>query len=82
MSDAMERERLRARMLADVINAAFNPKEGKPTTCFVLLVAEFNRMHGGRVNYISNGNRADVVTMMKEYIARHEGRYSEAGGNA
>ncbi len=41
---------------------------------FVLLVAEFNKIEGGRVNYISNGDRADMIAMLKEYLARVEGR--------
>jgi hypothetical protein len=35
----------------------------------------------GRVNYISNGGRADVVTMLKEITARFEGQ-AEAKGSA
>lgn len=41
---------------------------------FVLLLSEFGKMEGGRVNYISNGERAEMLTMMKEYLARAEGR--------
>ena len=41
---------------------------------FLLLVAEFNKIEDGRVNYISNGERADMIAMMKEYLARLEGR--------
>lgn len=44
---------------------------------FVLLVAEFGVIEGGRVNYVSNGDRADMVAMLREYLARLEGRYVE-----
>lgn len=44
---------------------------------FVLLVAEFDKIEGGRVNYISNGERDDMLTMCREYLARAEGRYAE-----
>lgn len=44
---------------------------------FILLVAEFGKIEDGRVNYISNGERADMIAMMREYLARLEGRYSE-----
>lgn len=44
---------------------------------FVLLVAEFGHTEGGRVNYISNGNRDDMRAMMHETLARMEGRYHE-----
>jgi hypothetical protein len=33
----------------------------------------------GRMNYISNANREDMLTAMKELIARFEGRYEEGG---
>jgi hypothetical protein len=41
---------------------------------FVLLSFEFGKVDGGRVNYISNGARADMIAAMKEWIARAEGR--------
>ena len=31
----------------------------------------------GRVNYIGNGKRSDVLVAMKEVVARWEGRYDE-----
>lgn len=41
---------------------------------FVLLVFPFNSTDG-RCNYISNGaDRRDIVTMMREQIARFEGQ--------
>lgn len=49
----------------------------KPKIGFVLLVAEFGKIEGGRVNYISNGNRPDMLAMCREYLARAEGRYQE-----
>lgn len=48
---------------------------------FVLLTAHFGDIEGGRVNYISNGERPDIITMMKELIARFEGRYSDQEGH-
>lgn len=43
-------------------------------TGFVLLVFPFND-HEGRANYISNGaNRADIVALFKEQIARFQGQ--------
>lgn len=41
---------------------------------FVLLVAEFGKIEDGRVNYISNGERDDMIAMLKEYLGRLEGR--------
>lgn len=40
---------------------------------FVLLVAEFGKIEGGRVSYISNGEREDMISMLKEYLGRLEG---------
>lgn len=40
---------------------------------FVLMVFPLND-HGGRCNYISNANREDVTTMLKEQIKRFEGQ--------
>lgn len=57
---------------------------GKPKCCrmpsvgFVLLTAEFGKIDGGRVNYISNGDRASMIAMLREYLARLEGRYVDA----
>lgn len=44
---------------------------------FVLLVAEFGKIEDGRVNYISNGEREDMIAMVKEYLARLEGRAAD-----
>ena len=38
---------------------------------FCLLVFDFNTTQG-RMNYISNANRADMLTAIKEFIARVE----------
>ena len=39
---------------------------------FALLIFDFNT-DDGRVNYISNARREDMITAMKEFIARNEG---------
>ena len=62
--------------IAQVLNETFNgglKGQDRPTG-FVLMVFPFGS-HDGRCNYISNGaDRADVVTLMKEMIARFEGQ--------
>ena len=66
--------------VARAIDEAFNgkPKRNrKPKVGFILLTAEFGKIDGGRVNYISNGERADMIAMMREYLARLEGRYQD-----
>lgn len=42
---------------------------------FCLFVFEFG--HGGRINYISNANREDMIATLKEFIAKAEGRHYE-----
>ena len=53
-----------------LFNGAATGKDRK--TCFVLLVSPFDGPVGQRCNYISNGQREDVVSMMKEVTARFE----------
>lgn len=82
MSDPIEaKHREPMNELAHVIDAMLNgPKQpGVPSKMgFILLVAEFGQMTGGRVNYISNGQRDSMITMLREYLARVEGRAHNA----
>lgn len=39
---------------------------------FALMIFKFG--DAGRANYISNANRADVVTLLREQLARFEGQ--------
>jgi hypothetical protein len=52
----------------------------EPKIGFVLLVSEFNKIEGGRVNYVSNGERASMIAMLREYLARLEGRVVDPEG--
>lgn len=45
---------------------------------FALLVFELNKVEGGRVNYISNAKREDMLAAMREFVARAEGRVHES----
>lgn len=75
-----EQYRKQMNRLAKLIDEFFNGRRKpnrKPTVGFILLTAEFGKIEGGKVNYISNGNREDMIAMMREYLARAEGRYSE-----
>jgi hypothetical protein len=61
-----------ARTLDEFLNGEKRGAE-RPTG-FVLMVFPFEGFDG-RCNYISNGaSRADIVTLMKEMIARFEGQ--------
>lgn len=68
------REKMQA--IAQTLDEFFNgeAKGSDRKTGFVLLVFPFGAQDG-RCNYISNGAaRRDIVTMMKEQIARFEGQ--------
>lgn len=61
--------------IASVLDEQFNPGmavSGQRTTGFVLLVFPFWSTEG-RCNYISNADRKDVVTMLREQLAYFEG---------
>lgn len=64
--------------LAHMLDRYFNKPDDPKKTAFVLLVTEFDNMQG-RVNYISNGKRADIVVMLKEMLARFEGQPAQRG---
>ena len=73
------RERASMDALANGIDMVLNGEDKPRKIGFVLLCAEFGQIDNGRVNYISNGRRDDMIAMMKEFIARAEGRYAEGG---
>jgi hypothetical protein len=79
MPDPIQTEyRRQMNNIARAIDTALNGKpkpNRKPRLGFILLVAEFGKIEDGRVNYISNGQRADMIAMLREYLARVEGRY-------
>lgn len=82
MTDPIE-EKYRRNMneLARVLDVHFNGPRlpGVPRKVgFILLTAEFGRIEDGRVNYISNGDREDMIAMLREYLARLEGRAPDA----
>ena len=54
------------------VDGALNPA-GKRNG-FVVLVFPLNQSEGARTNYVSNCDREDIITAMKEIIARFEGR--------
>ena len=69
-----------ARALDGVFNGSATGHDRK--IGFVVLVAEFGLIDNGRVNYISNGDRADMIAMLHETLARFEGRYVDQAGTA
>lgn len=72
--EAAYREQMNA--VAQALDQVFNgPARGKDRkTGFILMVFPYGD-HDGRCNYISNGaDRRDVVTLLKEQLARFEGQ--------
>lgn len=71
-----ERHREQMRAIAQTLDEFLNSEAicSDRKVGFVLLVFPFGSTDG-RCNYISNGaDRRDIVTMMKEQIARFEGQ--------
>lgn len=79
MTDAPIQTAYRAQMnaiaegLDDVLNGTARPKK----IGFALFMFEFDKIEGNRVNYISNAGRADMLTAVREWLARAEGRVLE-----
>jgi hypothetical protein len=77
----IEEQRARMNVIAEVLDNEFNGK-GPKKVGFALLVYNLgeNLTGTGRINYIGNGDRRDVLVALKELIARWEGRYAEPEG--
>ena len=77
----VEEQRERMNELARTLNKYFNG-DGPKKVGFALLIYNFGEdVKGtGRINYIGNGERRDVLTALKELVARWEGRYEEPRG--
>lgn len=65
--------------LAKIINIGLNGESLDKKWGFALLVFPFGEVPEGRMNYISNGKREDMVVALKEFVARNEGLYHEVG---
>lgn len=62
----------------DTILNGENCESDKKKWGFALLVFPFGQEPEGRMNWISNGQREDMLVALKEFIARHEGRVIES----
>jgi hypothetical protein len=49
-----------------------------PGCAIALVVAPFDAPVGGRANWISNGKREEMLVLLKEVVARFEGRAHDA----
>lgn len=84
LGDGPIQEQYRAKMnaVAQALDQTFNgeAKGADRETGFVLLVFPYGDADGSRCNFISNGaDRRDVVTLMREMIARFEGQPEVSG---
>ena len=78
LGDAPIEARYRAQMaelanfLDEYLNGPKSLRKGEPKNGFCLMMFQFG--DGGRANYISNADRRDIITLLKEQLARFEGQ--------
>ncbi len=80
MAEVIQRDhQSRMNDLAVFIDGLLNGDQmGKdPKVGFVLLCFDFDKADRSRMNYISNGQRPDIIVALKELVARFEGRVVE-----
>lgn len=75
MTDTKSMMQAMASALDDVLNEKGKPKKNG----FVLLVFPFDGPEGQRTNYVSNGQRQDIIVALKEIVARFEGQPRQSG---
>ena len=64
---------------SDRMSAAMRQLEAAfPGCAIVLVVAPFGAAPGNCANYIGNGKRDDIRVLLKEVVARWEGRMQDA----
>ncbi|QOZ68906.1 hypothetical protein [Bradyrhizobium arachidis] len=83
LGDAPIQPKYREQMnhLARLLDGYFNgdAKGHAREVGFVMMIFDFNEQ--GRCNYISNANRGDVVTLLKEQLKRFEGQPEQQGNS-
>ncbi|TCL90328.1 hypothetical protein C8J38_10844 [Rhizobium sp. PP-WC-2G-219] len=65
--------------MASALDEVLNEKDKPKKNGFVLLVFPFDCPEGQRLNYVSNGERQDIVVALKEIVARFEGQPQQSG---
>lgn len=63
--------------IARDIDATLNGDDRPKKIGFAVFVFEFGKTDGGRVNYVSNATRPDMLVAVREWLARAEGRVAE-----
>lgn len=64
-----------AKGLDDILNGKGRPRRYG----FALFTFEFGKTEGGRVNYVSNADREEMLVAVREWLARAEGRVVDGG---
>lgn len=62
-----------ARILDDILNGKGTPRDEKQFG-FALMIYPFGHIDRAHINYVGTGERNDVLTALKELVARWEGR--------
>lgn len=65
--------------LAAGIDELLNQQRRPKRNGFVLLVFPFGAEEGKRCNYVSNAERKDIISLLKEMTARFEGQPEQSG---
>lgn len=71
-----------AQTIDELLNGDPKTRVGEKQHGFIVMMFPFDELGSegkGRVNYISNANREDVLVMLKEQIAHFEGRHLPDG---
>lgn len=63
--------------IAKGLDAILNGDGAKRRFGFALFIFEFGKTENGRVNYVSNADRGEMLTAVREWLARAEGRVIE-----
>ncbi|MEQ9244508.1 MAG: hypothetical protein RLO21_00820 [Nitratireductor sp.] len=76
-----KRYRKKMNRVANQLDEAFNSstRGHARKTGFALLVFDMDMIEGGRMNWISNARRGDMIVALKEMVAQLEGRASPKG---
>lgn len=68
-----------ARTVDEFLNGDERGKIEDPKIGFALLVFPFGGPEGARTNWVSNGQRKDMLVALKEIVARFEGQADQRG---
>jgi len=79
-SGPIEKEyELKMKALGVAIDEFINP-DGKQSNGFIVMMFKFGDTSAGRMNYLTNADRKDVITALKEQLAYFEGMPDNQSG--